>query len=124
MPKLVPSGMGCAVRTLSEFARWQDPDKLIKAIPGVLDSRAPFITFSAVEGGEKGNYGDRLMEYVNGNGFGEVTKVGPAVNHTGSQVAVYTWVVNYDAIIAYFHRERQRLEGATDAKETTAQVAA
>lgn len=116
MPKLAPSGMSCAVRNLSEFARWQDPAKMLKALPGVLDSRAPFITFTAVIGGDKGDYGDRLKDFITLNGFGEVTKVGPATNHTGSQVAVYTWIVNYDNIIDWFRKERADAEEAVSDK--------
>jgi hypothetical protein len=117
MPKLAPSGMSCAVRNLSEFAKWTDPAKMLKNTPGVLDSRAPYITFTAVEGGEKGDYGPRLKDFITQNGFGEVTKIGPAKNHTGSMIAVYVWIVNYDNIIDYFRQETNRAD-------TNAQVAA
>ena len=106
--------MSCAARNLTEFARWTDPAKMLKATPGLLDSRAPFITYTAVQGGDKGDYGDRLMEFINLNGFGQVTKVGPEVNHTGNKVALYVWVVNYDAIIGWFHQDRQKLEGGAN----------
>lgn len=111
MPRVETSSLSCGVVEFSKFASYKEPaDALRKSSQLLAGLTAPFVLFTGVINGEKGNYSERLAAFIMTQGLGNIIPSAVKRNHTGNEIRLYMWEVNHEALKTWLNPEKETVD--------------